>query len=70
MLGYKLSEQGKQLVKIDRWYPSSKICSSCGAIKDELPLSERIYRCECGFVSSRDYNAALNIRNEGMRMLS
>jgi len=70
MLGYKLSEQGKQLVKIDKWFPSSKMCSSCGAIKDELPLSERIYRCECGFVCSRDHNAAINIRDEGLRMLA
>jgi len=71
MLGYKLSEQGKQLVKIDKWYPSSKTCSSCGAIKDELPLSERIFRCcECGFVCSRDYNAAVNIRKVGLRMLA
>jgi len=70
MLGYKLSEQGKPLVKIDKWYPSSKTCSSCGAIKDELPLSERIFRCECGFVCSRDHNAAINIRDEGVRMLA
>ena len=71
MLDYKLSEQGKQLVKIDKWYPSSKTCSSCGALKDELPLSERTFRCcECGFVCNRDYNAAVNIRNEGVRMLA
>jgi len=70
MLGYKLSEQGKPLVKIDKWYPSSKTCSSCGAIKEELPLSERIFRCECGFVCSRDHNAAINIRDEGVRMLA
>jgi putative transposase len=56
ILSYKLSEYGKQLVKIDKWYPSSKICSSCGRIKTELPLSERTYRCECGFERDRDIN--------------
>jgi putative transposase len=70
MLSYKLAEQGKQLVKIDKWYPSSKTCSACGSIKDELALSERTYQCECGFVCDRDINAAINIRNEGLRMLA
>lgn len=64
-LSYKLSDRGKQLVKIDKWFPSSKTCSNCGAIKKELSLSERVYRCECGFVLDRDLNAAINIRNEG-----
>ena len=70
MLEYKLAEQGKQLVKIDRWFPSSKKCSACGAVKDNLPLSERVFTCDCGFVCDRDVNAALNIRNEGMRMIA
>jgi putative transposase len=70
MLDYKLKEQGKQLVKIDKWFPSSKTCSCCGAIKTELALSERTYRCECGFVGDRDANAAINIRNEGLRLLA
>ena len=70
MLGYKLQEQGKRLVKVDRWFPSSKMCSQCGAVKDELPLSERVYQCNCGFVSNRDLNAAINIRNEGVRLLA
>lgn len=70
MLNYKLTEQGKQLVKIDRWFPSSKTCSHCGAVKDGLPLSERTYRCVCGFVCDRDVNAAINIRNEGVRLLA
>jgi putative transposase len=70
MLGYKLAEQGKQLVKIDRWFPSSKTCSRCGAIKEELLLSERVFRCDCGFVCDRDVNAATNIKNEGMRFLA
>ena len=69
MLNYKLAEQGKQLVKIDKWFPSSKLCSNCGAVKDELSLSERTYHCGCGFVCDRDMNAALNIRKEGIRLI-
>ncbi|AOY76353.1 RNA-guided endonuclease TnpB family protein [Clostridium formicaceticum] len=71
MLDYKLKEQGKQLVKIDKWFPSSKMCSACGQIKDALSLSDRTYHCEhCGLSLDRDYNASINIRNEGMRILS
>lgn len=69
VLKYKLEEQGKKLVKVDRFYPSSKTCSSCGRVKESLELSERIYRCECGLVMDRDKNAAINIREEARRML-
>lgn len=69
-LHYKLEEQGKQLVKIDKWFPSSKQCSSCGQIKESLSLSERIYHCECGLSIDRDYNASLNIKKEGMSYIS
>ena len=70
MLKYKLMEQGKQLVKIDKWFPSSKRCSVCGEVKKTLLLSERIYNCEfCGMILDRDYNASINIRNEGIRIL-
>jgi len=69
MLEYKLFEQGKQLVKIGKWYPSSKKCSKCGKTK-ELLLSDRIYSCDCGLVLDRDHNAAINIRNEGIRLLA
>jgi len=69
-LDYKLTEQGKQIIKISKWFPSSKMCSFCGTVKDDLPLAERIYRCGCGFVCDRDVNAALNIRNEGIRLLA
>ena len=68
-LNYKLMEQGKQLVKIDKWYPSTKTCSSCGNIK-EMKLSERVYLCACGFHMDRDHNAALNIKKEGIRLLA
>ena len=69
MLDYKLKEQGKELIKVDRFYPSSKKCSVCGRIKSDLQLSERIYCCPCGNEMDRDVNAAINIREEGKRIL-
>ena len=69
-LSYKLAENGKYLIKVDKWFPSSKICSVCGVKKEELFLSERIYICDCGNVLDRDVNAAINIRDEGIRMLT
>jgi putative transposase len=68
-LAYKLKEQGKQLVKIDKWFPSTKMCSSCGDVQ-EIALSERTYSCICGLNMERDHNSAINIKNEGMRLLS
>ncbi|KAA9030696.1 RNA-guided endonuclease TnpB family protein [Niallia endozanthoxylica] len=68
-LAYKLKEQGKQLVKIDRWFPSTKKCSCCDAEK-KMFISERAYQCSCGFVADRDYNSAINIKNEGIRLLA
>ena len=68
MLGYKLEKQGKELVKVDRFFPSSKRCSKCGKIKEDLTLSDRIYRCECGCELDRDVNAAINIRMEAARL--
>ena len=67
-LHYKLVEQGKRLVKINKWFPSTKTCSNCGHVK-AVALSERIYSCDCGFVLDRDWNAAINIKNEGKLML-
>lgn len=68
MLAYKLWKKGSCLVRVDRMYPSSKTCSVCGAVKQDLKLSDRIYICpECGCVIDRDYNAAVNIREEGKR---
>jgi len=67
MLAYKAAHY----VEIDRFYPSSKRCSRCGHVKDELKLSERTYRCEsCGNALDRDLNAALNIRDEGFRIFT
>ncbi|HDR8106701.1 TPA: transposase, partial [Bacillus cereus] len=68
-LAYKLHEQGKQLVKIDKWFPSTKTCSSCGNVKN-MSLSERVYSCICGVNLDRDYNAAINIKNEAIRLLA
>ena len=69
-LQYKLEEQGKKLIKIDKWFPSSKTCSCCGQVRESLSLSERTFRCECGFESDRDVNAAINIKHEGMKRLA
>ena len=68
-LAYKLEKQGKSLIKVDRFYPSSKRCSSCGQVKKELGLGERVYICACGMRLDRDINAAINIREEGRRLL-
>jgi IS605 OrfB family transposase len=61
---YKTSWQGETLLLADRWFPSTKMCSRCGNVKEEMDLSERIYICEnptCGLVIDRDVNAALNL---------
>lgn len=67
-LEYKLKDQGKQLIKIDKWFPSTKQCSGCGSEK-KMALSERTYQCACGLVLDRDHNSAINIKNEGLRLL-
>lgn len=68
MLEYKLSERGKYLIKVDKWYPSSQICSRCGQ-KKKLGLEDRWYDCTCGLSIDRDHNAAINILQEGLRLL-
>ena len=68
-LSYKLEDRGKHLIVIGRFYPSSKRCSVCGRVKKELRLDERIYICSCGNCMDRDINAAINIREEGRRIL-
>lgn len=64
MLKYKLEERGNRLIRIDKWYASSKICSRCGKVR-VMPLSVRWYECGCGMSVDRDINAAINIRNKG-----
>lgn len=69
-LKYKLEEKGKKLIQIDKWYPSSKICSSCGHIHDNLHAGDKHYICKsCGISLDRDYNAAINIKQKGLQML-
>src|SRR5712692_1603171 len=63
-MGYKTAWQGETLLLADRWFPSTKMCSQCGNVKEDMDLSERIYVCEnpaCGLVIDRDVNAALNL---------
>ena len=67
ILAYKMEDRGKQFVKIDKWFPSSKTCSECGMIHD-LCLSDREWTCDCGTQHQRDVNAAINIREEGLRI--
>lgn len=68
-LEYKLTESGKQLIKIDKWFASSKTCHKCGHVLTELTLSTRNWECPvCHTVHDRDKNAAINIKNEGMRL--
>ena len=69
-LAYKCSDNGIQLIAADRFYPSSKLCSCCGRIKKDLKLSDRIYRCSCGNIIDRDFQAALNLKAYGEQYVS
>ena len=70
-LAYKLAGQGKKLITIDKWFPSSKLCRHCGYINDELVLSDRVWVCpSCGETILRDVNAAINIRNAGVALIA
>ena len=59
----KCNEHGIELRVVDRWFPSSKTCHCCGAIKKDLKLSDRTFTCDCGYIEDRDFNAALNLRD-------
>ena len=70
ILEYKCSIYGRKLVKVDRFFPSSKRCNHCGYINKELKLNDRQWLCpQCGHNINRDLNAALNIKNEGIRII-
>ena len=70
MLEYKATNKGRTVVKIDRWFPSSQICSYCGCVSGKKPLYIRKWTCpECGKIHDRDINAAKNILAEGKRIL-
>jgi len=62
-LKVKCDDNGIELRVVDRWYPSSKMCHCCGNIKKDLKLSDRIYKCACGYIADRDFNASLNLRD-------
>lgn len=72
MLDYKMTERGKHLQKIDRWFPSSQTCNICGCVNEDVKnLNIRKWTCpHCGAVHDRDINAALNIKQEGLRLLN
>lgn len=59
----KCDQSSIELRVVDKWFPSSKMCHCCGAIKKDLKLSDRIYRCNCGYTNDRDHNAALNLKD-------
>ncbi|WP_405847951.1 RNA-guided endonuclease InsQ/TnpB family protein [Streptomyces sp. NBC_01518] len=66
MLEYKCAWYGRELVVIDRWFPSSKLCGTCGTAVAEMPLNVRAWTCDCGAVHDRDINAARNIKAVGL----
>ncbi len=71
MLEYKLSDRDKYLVKVDKWFPSSQICHRCGVLHPAMKnLQIRKMTCDCGLTIIRDQNAAINILNEGLHLLS
>ena len=69
MIKKSLIQKQGHLIKIDQFYPSSKTCSNCGSVKQEMPLEIRIYECcECSYIEDRDINAAKNILAEAKRI--
>ncbi|MET9513605.1 RNA-guided endonuclease TnpB family protein [Streptomyces sp. NPDC002994] len=66
MLEYKCTWYGRNLVTIDRWFPSTKLCSACGTVREKLPLNVREWTCDCGTTHDRDVNAACNILAAGL----
>ncbi len=70
MLEYKADWHGRNLVVVDRWFPSSKLCSACGALAQRMPLNVRSWTCRCGTTHDRDVNAARNILAEGLSVIA
>jgi putative transposase len=68
-LEWKCLKENKHFIKVDRYFPSSKLCFECGEVKKKLDLLSRSYVCDCGYVEDRDINAAKNIKREGIRLL-
>lgn len=69
MIEYKAALRNCTVIVANRFFPSSKTCSSCGVVKQDLKLSDRTYHCECGFKVDRDLNAAINLNNYGRHTL-
>ena len=67
---YKSEWNNIPVIIVDRFFPSSKLCSCCGMIKKDLKLSDRIYRCECGNIIDRDFQASLNLKRYGENVLN
>ncbi|MET8289397.1 RNA-guided endonuclease TnpB family protein [Streptomyces sp. NPDC005132] len=66
MLEYKAQWYGREVIAIDRWFPSSKLCSACGTLQNKMPLNVRVWTCDCGTTHDRDVNAAKNILAVGL----
>jgi putative transposase len=65
MLEYKAAWYGRDVIAVDRFFPSSKLCSTCGALRDKMPLNVRNWTCDCGTTHDRDVNAAKNLLAAG-----
>jgi putative transposase len=65
MLEYKAARYGRGFVRVDRFLPSTRMCSACGRLGDKMALNVRSWTCPCGAVHDRDHNAALNVRAAG-----
>ncbi|MBH1937545.1 transposase [Streptomyces sp. AV19] len=66
MLEYKAQWYGREVIAVDRWFPSSKLCSVCGTLQDKMPLNVRTWTCDCGTLHDRDVNAARNLKAAGL----
>ncbi|WP_075032261.1 RNA-guided endonuclease InsQ/TnpB family protein [Streptomyces mirabilis] len=66
MLEYKAQWYGREVIAVDRWFPSSKLCSACGTLRDTMPLNVRTWTCDCGVTHDRDVNAANNLLAAGL----
>ncbi|WP_328513463.1 transposase [Streptomyces mirabilis] len=66
MLEYKAAWYGREVIAVDRWFPSSKLCSACGTLQDTMPLNMRTWTCDCGTTHDRDVNAANNLLAAGL----
>ncbi|MEU0823197.1 zinc ribbon domain-containing protein, partial [Streptomyces mirabilis] len=66
MLEYKARWYGREVIAVDRWFPSSRLCSACGTLRDTMPLNVRTWTCDCGVIHDRDVNAAHSLLAAGL----